>query len=217
MNPLGLLDRLLGHPIKVGVLRHMVNGQTGKTGREWAKLVDVSPPTLLSHLQELVDEGIVIRTTVGPSSTFHFNAQHVVARDMLVPLFQRERALVATVGSMLQSRLDARRVVSAILYGSVARGEAKASSDWDILILCAGAAEIPATQAILEQVLPALRAQLASTLDVKVFDVAAFCRQYHAGEKFPKNVYRDYLQSVTVNPLFGQSLTELLEAYGKKH
>lgn len=217
MNPIDIIDRIIAHPLKSQILRAMSIGQDARTGREWARLTKVSPPTLLSHLRTLVNEGIVIRTSVGSSHTFQLNTRNAVVKNMLMPLFQREKNIIPALGQAMQSRLDIERIVSIVIYGSLARGEATANSDWDILILCKQPADIDIVKTQLQTLLPSLRDDLASTIDVKTFATEDFCARYHRGDPFAKGVYRDYLHSVTPNPLYGCSLTELLEAHGKKN
>lgn len=217
MNPSNIINRILASELKTQILRSMCAGEHGRTGREWAAFTKVSPPTVLTHLQELVDEGIVICTRIGSSHTFQLNTHNIVVETMIMPLFQKEKDLLSAFGQQLQANLDTSRIETVFFYGSIARGTAKATSDWDVLILCKHAEDIDPLKSQLDAVIPTLRAAFASTLDIKIFTVQDFCRRYQAGDVFPKSVFNDYLHSVVSTPLHGTSLTKVLESYGNKN
>lgn len=218
MNPNEIIDKILGHRVKVKLLRHFVLDATAqKTGRELAHLAKVSPPTLLTHLQELILEGLVTKTVIGASHTFRLNRDNIFVRDYLVPLFEAEsKNIVLQFGNLLTGSLPTKGIESVLLYGSIARGESNSQSDWDVLFLCSSLSDKETIQKALDEALPALRAQFSSTIDIKIFLVDEFCRRYIEGDRFASAIYDDVLSSRVPNPLMGKSLTEILNAYVQK-
>ncbi len=78
--------------------------------------------------------GLIEIVGTGQSYLFTMNREGFLAKELLLPLFQRE-------GSLLQSFLAKglgeipERVVSIVLFGSVARGDAAPFSGVDLLIV----------------------------------------------------------------------------------
>lgn len=216
MNPIGIIDKILGNSTKIAILRYMVAGQHA-TGRELAGLTQVSPPAVLKHLSDLVEESILVRTSVGSSHYFQLNRKNIVVQSMLLPLFGEESKIVPWLGDALQARLPVLWIDTILLYGSIARGDASAISDWDVLILCRDKKRVQSLMDIARKMLPEMREKLGSTLDVKIFSTADFCARYRKGETFFRRIYDDYLHSIVSNPLYGTSLTDILEAHGKKN
>jgi predicted nucleotidyltransferase len=113
--------------------------------RQIARQVDTSVGTVQRELNLLADAGLIKRSTVGNQVFFQANREH--------PEYPELRALLAkTAGvfQMLKSALAplSSRIDLAFVYGSVARGEEKATSDIDLMVI--GAAS-------LDEVLDAVR------------------------------------------------------------
>jgi predicted nucleotidyltransferase len=83
-------------------------------------------------LNDLYAARVVAKEKVGNSYIFSFNDRHLLA-ERIIALFAAERELVDLVvekfAKVLKGKLD-----SIIVFGSVARGDAGASSDVDMVI-----------------------------------------------------------------------------------
>lgn len=209
MKPIDILDEIIGNPIKVKILRHLVKGFEGRTGRALAQIANVSPPTALKPLEELLREGILTKMVIGKSHSFSLNRKNIVVEKGIIPLFRLEANLLKELAEKLKKSLP-KEIDTAVWFGSIARGEATSQSDWDILILCP---HPTITEKIHQQLLnkiPEWSVQFSSRLDIQVMTTKVFQTKFLQGNSFARNVYEDYSHSQIDNPLFGESLTILL-------
>lgn len=100
--------------------------------RQIARQVETSVGTVQRELALLTDAGLIKRSTVGNQVFYQANQEH--------PEYPELRALLAkTAGvfQMLKTALAAlsSRIDVAFVYGSVARGEEKATSDIDLMVI----------------------------------------------------------------------------------
>jgi len=100
--------------------------------RQIARQVETSVGTVQRELNLLADAGLIKRSTVGKQVFYQANQEH--------PEYPELRALLAkTTGvfQMLKTALAplSSRIDLAFVYGSVARGEEKATSDIDLMVI----------------------------------------------------------------------------------
>jgi DNA-binding transcriptional ArsR family regulator len=141
----------------------------------------LSAGTLQRELDTLTGLGLVERSKLGKQVFYRANRNH--------PVFPELRALVAkTVGAipMLRSALAplADRISVAFIYGSMARGEEKAESDIDLLII---------GNATLEEVLgkvATVESSLRRAINPTVYSVAEFKSKLTQGNHFLNSVVR---------------------------
>jgi len=100
--------------------------------RQIARKVETSVGTVQRELNLLADAGLIKRSTVGNQVFYQANQEH--------PEYAELRALLAkTTGvfQMLKTALAplSPRINLAFVYGSVARGEEKATSDIDLMVI----------------------------------------------------------------------------------
>ena len=113
--------------------------------RQIARQVETSVGTVQRELNLLADAGLIKRSTVGNLGVYQANQEH--------PEYPELRALLAKTAGVFQMLKRAlaplsSRIGIAFVYGSVARGEEKATSDIDLMVI--GAAS-------LDEVLDAVR------------------------------------------------------------
>jgi predicted nucleotidyltransferase len=101
--------------------------------RQIARQVETSVGTVQRELALLADAGLIKRSAVGSQVFYQANQEHP-------PEFPELRALLAkTTGvfQMLKAALAplSSRISVAFVYGSVARGEEKAASDIDLMVI----------------------------------------------------------------------------------
>jgi len=100
--------------------------------RELARSTGTAPSSLQRDLAALARAGIILRTARGHQVYFRANRS--------CPVFEELRGLVVKtfgVVEILRAALQALtgRIESAFVYGSVARGEARAESDIDLFVI----------------------------------------------------------------------------------
>jgi predicted nucleotidyltransferase len=130
---LGSPHRLLAHPLDGAVVAVLSATTHPLTGREVARLApEGSQPGISKALGRLTAEGLVDRQEAGNALLYRLNRDHLAApaatmlADLRNALIGRLREALA--GWELQP-------VHASVFGSVARGDADASSDIDLLIV----------------------------------------------------------------------------------
>jgi predicted nucleotidyltransferase len=100
--------------------------------REIARLTGKVPGTLLRELNLLADAGLLVKKAVG--NQVHFQA------NPASPVYEELRGILkktAGVADVLREALEplADRVRTAFVYGSVARGDERAGSDLDLMVI----------------------------------------------------------------------------------
>lgn len=125
----------------------------GATGRALAVLVGVSVFKMNQVLRDLVQQGIVLQTSIGKAHLYRLNKLHVF-REIISYLIRFDETLLSSLGKKIMRELTP-KPLSIIVYGSVARGEEKPNSDLDLLFVYDGKSEpggITKTGHILEMV-----------------------------------------------------------------
>lgn len=128
------LDTVLGQLSKVRVLRFLVMSEGERAGREIARSVALSHPIVHRSLQDLAAQGLVASRRAGGALLYRTNPNHWLVKELLGPLFAKEREALRALGVFLLKRLQAPDA-SLILFGSVARGEERPDSDLDLLVI----------------------------------------------------------------------------------
>jgi len=114
------------------VLSVLAETTTDLNMRTIARLADVSLSQASRVLVRLVELGVVERHDVPPSSLFRLVRQHVAAG----PLLALARSRDSLIGEMARFAAELPVVpVSAIVFGSFARGEADIDSDIDTVLV----------------------------------------------------------------------------------
>lgn len=135
------LNDILGTRSKVSVLRELVRRDEPVTGREAARLAHLSHGSAQDALQELLELGVVRRREGGRAHLYRLNREHYLVQHALEALFRTERRSIQELFDRLQKALSTAaqesgiEIVSAMIFGSVARGEDRPDSDLDLLIV----------------------------------------------------------------------------------
>jgi predicted nucleotidyltransferase len=128
------------HPLRVvtptldgDVLALLAGAEEEFNGRRLHRLLGHgSEPGVRKAAERLVDQGIVLRREVGRAKTYRLNRQHIAAAH-IEGLAALRMELVARLRAALDSWEEP--PLAGILFGSVARGEASAHSDLDLLLV----------------------------------------------------------------------------------
>jgi len=131
------LDQVFSAPSHIAILRALLDTAEGMSGRQVARLARINHQACATALHRLEALEVVQRQGAGQSQLFRLNRDHILVRDLLVPLLRREREVFLGVLERLR-HLAAARGVRALLFGSAARGEEGPESDLDLLLLADG-------------------------------------------------------------------------------
>ncbi len=129
----GIAPRLLGSPARAAVLASVLAAPEGEfTGREVARLAGVSPARAMVALRILEAEGLCWQRRAGRASLWKVNRRHFLARS-LAQVATLESDAMSTLIGLLQRQLRRAGAVEAHMFGSVARGDERATSDIDLV------------------------------------------------------------------------------------
>jgi predicted nucleotidyltransferase len=86
-------------------------------------------------LKELEKRGVVKLQPVGKAYQVSLNKESYIVNSLIEPLFAAEKDTVASLVSAVAPFFDDPRIISAAIFGSVARGDEGEASDVDLLII----------------------------------------------------------------------------------
>src|SRR5688572_28992065 len=150
--------------------------------REIARATGKAPGTLLRELNALAEAGVLARRRVGNQVHFQANAACPIFEDL-------RNILKKTVGvaDVLREALAplAGKIRAAFVYGSIARGDERAGSDIDLMVVGeVGFADVVAALAPAQEL-------LRREVNPNVYPALEFRRKLAAGEPFLKRVLAD--------------------------
>jgi predicted nucleotidyltransferase len=145
--------------------------------RELAAEAGIDPGGVAKLLKRWVASGLVTRRQQDGLPRYHASADPALAP--LVALMEQDSALVSTLKDALA---PVPGVAVALVFGSVARGEAGADSDVDVLVL-GSASELKVNAALK----PAGRT-LGRAVHATASTIEAFMEQVRAGEGFAQDI-----------------------------
>jgi predicted nucleotidyltransferase len=150
--------------------------------REIARATGKAPGTLLRELNALAEAGVLARRRVGNQVHFQANAACPIFEDL-------RNILKKTVGvaDVLREALAplAGKIRAAFVYGSIARGDERAGSDIDLMMV--GEVRFADVVAALAPAQELLRREV----NPNVYPALEFRRKLAAGEPFLKRVLAD--------------------------
>ena len=133
------LDKILSGEIKIRVLRILCQNVGEMSGRQMAKMADVTPKTAHEVLQGLLREGVLIMRAVGKTHLFRLNEERAIVREVLQPLFSLERNLSERLFDLIRRTIKKSvlkdDILSVALFGSVHAKTERATSDVDLFVI----------------------------------------------------------------------------------
>jgi predicted nucleotidyltransferase len=206
-----ILDDILDARSKVRVVRLFAlrTDDFLASGREVARLTALSPPTAHAALRSLLDARVLGREIVGRQHLYRLNSRIRLVRDLLRPLFVRENALREDVGAFLETQISGTSlrdlVVSAVLYGSLAAGKTRESSDCDVAVVARDArSKARIEKAFCETISGEFFREFGFHVDPYVKTEAEFRRKLRRNEPPVTTLMKGYRR------LFGKDPIELL-------
>ncbi len=131
------LEQLFGSKVTISLVRALVKYK-GKifTVRGLADTARVSSSEAAVIVGQLEKYGVVKIQPVGRSYLVSLNEKNYAVNSIIRPMVKAEQETVAELASTLKKHLgDKSVVISAAVFGSVARGEEREDSDVDLLVV----------------------------------------------------------------------------------
>ncbi|MHB8545715.1 MAG: nucleotidyltransferase family protein [Nitrosotalea sp.] len=130
------LEQLLGNKGSISALRTLV-GHKGRifTIRRLAEDAGISHTEAAATIGDLEKFGIVQVQPVGKAHQISLNKKSYLLNKIIEPIFKVEQNTLQEVISILKKNLVSKKIISAVIFGSVARSEEKEDSDIDLLII----------------------------------------------------------------------------------
>ena len=150
--------------------------------REIARVTGKAPGTLLRELNRLADAGVLIRKPVGNQVHFQADTGCAIYED-LRNLLKKTVGIIDVLREALAPLAD--KIHVAFVYGSVARGDERAGSDLNFMII--GEAKFADVVEALGHAQEVLRREINPAL----FPAREFRRKVAAGEPFLERVLAD--------------------------
>jgi predicted nucleotidyltransferase len=147
--------------------------------RELAAAAGLDPGSVARLLKRWTAAGLVTRRQQDGLPRYYASADPALAP--LVTLMQQDSALVHTLREALSG---VKGVQAALIFGSLARGAASATSDVDLLVLGS------ASELKLNAALKPVGRQLGRSVHATVCTVESFKNQLRSGESFALGVVR---------------------------
>ena len=132
-----LSQHIFSAPSNITVLRTLNSRVVGISGRETARISNLSIRTVQNVLAHLESLGLVNRTVGGRDHLFTLNRNNRIVDKLIKNIFVFENEFKSEIFSMIKKKLS-QLASSLILFGSVARYEEDLTSDFDLCIVYAG-------------------------------------------------------------------------------
>lgn len=97
-------------------------------------MCDASSSQTTASLRELENSGLILREIVGRAHVWRMGKGHALA-PVITTLFRAEAQSLTTLTTDIEAVIRTLPVHRAVLFGSVARGEERATSDVDLLVV----------------------------------------------------------------------------------
>ncbi|MDH0864443.1 nucleotidyltransferase domain-containing protein [Mitsuaria sp. GD03876] len=199
MNELQLTE-IFGSVGRFRVLRALFSEpERGFGQRELAAEAGTDAGSVARWLRRWASTGLVVRRETAGVPRYSASADPTLMP--LVQLMQQDSALARALREALE---PLKGIQAAVVFGSVARGEAGAGSDIDVLVL--GTLSELKLNVVLKPVGRALRREVRATVST----IASFQEQLRGGESFAQDIVRG-----PRIPLIGEFDAEVLSGAGR--
>lgn len=135
------LDKILNTNSKVKIVRLFVSRRVDfmASGREIARLIEITPPAAHAALKDLYNQDILKRDIIGREHIYRLNANNRIVQNILIPAFKKEYSVKEDIFKFLKKKIKEKKmkdkIISLILYGSLQSGRAHEKSDVDIAVI----------------------------------------------------------------------------------
>lgn len=197
------LDYIFATWSNIAVLRVLSNVKTPLSGREIAKLSGMSAPSALESLSSLENLNVIIRQRGGREHFFTLNRENYFVKKVIIPVITSEKNFTREIFREIKNNLQD-FALSAILFGSTARGEEEVQSDFDLCIVYQGITN----RKKIENVIPKLREILHQKYGVSLAPFLITKKEFFSKAKNKLSPVNNIVKEGKI--LFGQSISDLI-------
>ncbi|MCX5666704.1 MAG: nucleotidyltransferase domain-containing protein [Candidatus Omnitrophica bacterium] len=190
-----VLDNLLNHAVKTGILRILCERDIGWTGRKLAKELFVSPTTANKFLKGLAKDGIIDIKNAGNSYLYSINRDNHAVRSILRPFFEKEREVYDNALSLIRkslSRCDA-TILSAAIFGSVATNEEISGSDIDLVVVIENLKDKKTVERGLDDIARIMAQRFQTAVSPYIITGSQFRKKHMAKDSLISEILKSYI------------------------
>lgn len=184
------IDTLFGTRGRVAVLRVLAHVAVPLSIRQISVQAGLNHASAAATLDALVESGAVATTTAGRSRVHWLERRNLWVREVVLPAFAAEDRMAERVVEVLRTAVP-EDVVSAVLFGSHARGEQTRASDIDLLIVAEDRAALDRALTVLDTAAQDLRATLGAPVSVLGYTLTEALVLLTRGDSVMDGVVRD--------------------------
>lgn len=187
------LDDILGTRAKVRTCRLLMSTLEPLSAREIGRLTGTAKRSVDLALRDLVQLGVVARLGSGAFAPYVADRENALVKDVLVPLFDRERRASQRLREALRKILEkaAMPFLWAGIFGSMARGDDGPASDLDLVVIVDGEEDRSRIQDRLTEHAERFAKTFGRTLSPMVLSQERFGRMLHDGDPLAKAIVAD--------------------------
>jgi predicted nucleotidyltransferase len=184
------LNAVFGAPSHIAVLRTLHRTGAGLTGREIARSSGVAVQATHDALARLEAASLVRWTPAGRAHVYRLNRGHYLFKNGIGPLLEAESEFRSRIRSILKRALSG-HVLSASIFGSVARGEDQPESDLDLIMIVEHEKDREKAHRRTGAVSERLREEFGVRLSPMAFGRAEFRKNNQKGKPFFQTVVKE--------------------------
>ena len=184
------LDDIFQTPSSIKVLRVLAKSELDLTGRQIADMAGLNPQTCQNTLDRLNDLRLLAVRRVGRAYLYRLKSNNAIVNQMLAPLFNTEKNLLANELTKVANRLEG-TAIAVILFGSVARGEEEPGSDIDLAVIVQDPETREAAQGLGDEILDELADVTGVVPTIIVWSKDEFKERYDSGDGLARSLLEE--------------------------
>lgn len=193
------LLNVLGKKNNIRVLRHLISHKNWEFNiSELSKDTGINKGVLSRLIKKLSEENLIKVKKKGKILLFAINKENLVIKELIIPLFEKEKDFFNIIKSELLELKD-KNIISIILYGSFASGKAKLTSDIDLLLIFKDKLNLDKINEIKKKFL-----EMDVLLRIDTMNEKEFRRLYKLKEPLIRSIIKNH------KILYGKKIEELI-------
>lgn len=185
-----VLDQIFSRRTSIIVLRALRNYASGISGREVARITGLAPKNSINTLTHLENLGLVNRIRGGREHLFSLNRESYLIQNSILPLLESEDEFERSIRKEIKTKLKG-KVVSALIFGSVARGEETEESDFDLCLVYETSKERKALEELINSIGNKMNRKYGISVSPLYITKAEFLKKARSGKSPVKQIIKE--------------------------